>query len=68
MANLQLAVNSNHITDERITELKHIRNYSHHMLCSREIADICCALDELQERRRAELKLKNNEHRMPEIN
>lgn len=28
------------------------------MLCSREIADICYALDELQERRKAELELK----------
>lgn len=58
MANLHRTVNSDHITDERINELKHIRNYSHHMLCSREIADICYALDELQERRRAELELK----------
>lgn len=58
MANLLLAVNSDHITDERINELKHIRNYSHHMLCSREIADICYALDELQERRKAELESK----------
>lgn len=58
MANLRLAVNSDYITDERINELKHIRNYSHHMLCSREIADICYALDELQERRSAELELK----------
>lgn len=45
---------NNQLTDERIKELMHIGRYSHHVVCGREIADICTALCELQERRKAE--------------
>lgn len=45
---------NNQLTDERIKELMHIGRYSYHVVCGREIADICTALEELQERRKAE--------------
>lgn len=44
---------NNQLTDERIKELMHIGRYSYHVVCGREIADICTALEELQERRKA---------------
>ncbi|HEH1525693.1 hypothetical protein [Klebsiella oxytoca] len=44
---------NNQLTDERIKELMHMGRYSHHVVCGREIADICTALEELQERRKA---------------
>ena len=45
---------NNQLTDERIKELMHIGRYSYHVVCGREIADICTALEELQERRKAD--------------
>lgn len=45
---------NNQLTDERIKELMHIERYSYHVVCGREIADICTALEELQERRKAD--------------
>lgn len=45
---------NNQLTDERIKELMHIGRYSYHVVCAREIADICTALEELRERRKAE--------------